>query len=182
MIKQIAERLRGLRESLNLTENEFATLCKVDVEKYIQYESGNNDISISALHLIAKGAHIELTSLLSGEDAHVQSYAITRKGQGVSLQRRLDYNYESLAYSFIHRKAEPFVVTVLPKPEDETLVFNTHGGQEFNYVLKGTLELFLGTKKLRLEEGDSIYFDPTIPHAMRASNGVECKFLALIIE
>ena len=47
-------------------------------------------------------------------------------------------------------------------------------------VTEGTLELTIGKKVLVLEAGDSIYFDATQPHAMRALNGKAVKFLAII--
>jgi len=46
-------------------------------------------------------------------------------------------NTESLAYNFIHKKAEPFMVTIDPHSDGTSLEFNAHPGQEFNYVIKG---------------------------------------------
>ena len=57
---------------------------------------------------------------------------------------------------------------------------NSHDGQEFNLVLKGTLLLSIGGKELTLNPGDSIYFDSTQPHGMRALNGEPARFLAII--
>jgi quercetin dioxygenase-like cupin family protein len=47
-------------------------------------------------------------------------------------------------------------------------------------VLEGTLELTIGQKALVLEEGDSIYFDATQPHGMRALGGKIVRFFAVI--
>ena len=57
---------------------------------------------------------------------------------------------------------------------------NAHPGQEFNMVLEGHLELTIGKKTLQLTEGDSIYFDATLPHGMRALDGKPVRFLAII--
>ena len=178
-IKQIAARLRGLRESLELSQQEFAAQCKLDVDSYILYESGKVDLPISILHNIAQFTNIELTTLLSGDDPHISAFAITRQGQGLKMARRSSYQYQSLGASFQHRRAEPFIVTVEPK--DGELTFNSHPGQEFNFILKGTLKLFIGNKTVILNTGDSIYFDPQTPHAMQAQNNEACEFLATII-
>ena len=96
------------------------------------------------------------------------------------MERRKAYNYESLASGFRGRKAEPFIVTVEPKPEDAPRESNSHPGQEFNMVFEGQLELTIGKKVLTLNVGDSIYFDATQPHGMRALGGQPVKFLAII--
>ena len=110
----------------------------------------------------------------------MSTYFLTRKGQGMSVERRSAYNYESLASGFRGRKADPFIVTVEPKPADTPKEMNSHSGQEFNMVLSGTMELTIGNKVLTLHEGDSIYFDATQPHGMRTLNDHAVKFLAII--
>ena len=58
---------------------------------------------------------------------------------------------------------------------------NSHDGQEFNIVIEGSLELTIGKKVLVLNEGDSIYFDASQPHCMRALDGKPVRFLAVIV-
>lgn len=179
-IKQIARRLSGLRESLNYSSLDMATKCGVELVHYEEYESGEADIPMSALYSVSKALGVEITALLSGSDPHVLNYSVTRKGQGIAVERHQAYRYESLSPTFQHRRAEPFIVEVMPGQTKDP-VFSTHDGQEFNYVLEGELKLFLGIKEIILAEGDSIYFDPKLPHAMQAMNNKKCKFLATII-
>ena len=80
------------------------------------------------------------------------------------------------------RKAEVFIVTVEPKPNAHTIYKNTHPGQEFNLILEGAMELYLGGKTIVLEEGDSIYFDSSKPHGMRAIGDKAVKMLAFTVE
>ena len=54
-------------------------------------------------------------------------------------------------------------------------------GQEFNYILEGSLKVVIDKHELILEEGDSLYFDSGQNHAMKALNGKPAKFLAIII-
>ena len=67
-IKQIAERLIGLREALELTPEEVAKTCHISVEEYNRIESGQVDISVSVLHQIAKAYGVELTTLMFGDE------------------------------------------------------------------------------------------------------------------
>ena len=179
-LKQIGERLRGLREVLDIEAQEVADLCGITLEHYMRMESGEGELSVANLQKIAKEYGVELNVLLFGEEPHMSSYFLTRKGQGLHVERRKAYNYESLASGFRGRKADPFIVTVEPKPEDTPRESNSHPGQEFNMVLEGTMELTIGQKTLVLNEGDSIYFDATQPHGMRALNSHNVKFFAII--
>ena len=179
-IKQIGERLRGLRDVLDVTVEEVASLCGISVEQYEQMESGEGELSVANLQKIAKHYGVALDVLMFGEEPHMSSYFLTRKGQGMSVERRKAYKYQSLASGFRGRKADPFMVYVEPKPEDAPMERNSHEGQEFNMVTEGSMELVVGKKTLVLNEGDSIYFDATQPHGMRALNGKPVRFLAII--
>ena len=113
-IKQIAERLRGLRDVLDLTPEEVAENCQLSVEAYLEMESGNKDISVSALQQIARKYEVSLDVLMFGEEPKMSSYFLTRKGAGVSVERTKAYKYEALASGFRRRIADPFIVTVEP--------------------------------------------------------------------
>jgi transcriptional regulator with XRE-family HTH domain len=180
-IKLIAERLKGLREVLDISVEDAANTCSMSIEKYMKYESGKVDIPVSLLHNISHKYGVELTVLLTGQDPHMHRYSLTRKNAGVDIERSSDYIYHSLSHSFINRKAEPFLVNVEPKDEHEKIHLNTHAGQEFNYIIKGRLKIELGGKIMILDEGDSIYFDSELPHGMLALDGKECQFLAIIL-
>ena len=180
-IKQIGQRLKGLRDVLDIEAQQVADLCGISVEQYEKMERGESELSVANLQKIAREYDVDLDVLLFGEEPHMSNYFLTRNGQGLSVERRKAYHYESLASGFRGRKAEPFIVTVEPKPEDAPRESNSHPGQEFNMVFEGQLELTIGKKILILNVGDSIYFDATQPHGMRALGGHPVKFLAIII-
>jgi quercetin dioxygenase-like cupin family protein len=179
-IKQIAERLKGLRDVLDLSPEDCAKACEINLEDYTSYESGNTDIPVTFLIHFAAVYPIELTTLLTGEVPRMHGYALTRKGQGTWVDRRKEYRYQALNENFIHKKASPFIVTVDPGKEDEPVPLNQHEGQEFNLVLSGRLMLVIHSKEMILEEGDSIWFDSGLPHGMKAMDGKEVKFLAIV--
>ena len=179
-LKQIGERLRGLRDVLDISAEEVAKLCGISVEHYEEMERGEAELSVANLQKIAKEYNISLDVLMFGEEPKMNTYFLTRKGQGQRVERRKAYQYESLASGFRGRHADPFIVTVEPKPTGTPKEMNSHSGQEFNMLLEGSMELTIGTKVLTLEEGDSIYFDATQPHGMRTLNDKRVRFLAII--
>ena len=180
-IKSIANRLRGLREVLELSAQEVAESCHLRVEEYMALESGESDISVNVLQTIARRYGISLDVLMFGEEPKMNAYFITRAGAGVSVERRKAYKYEALASGFRDRKADPFIVTVEPAPTDAPMHLNSHEGQEMNYVLEGRLLLSLNGKELVLNVGDSLYFDSSLPHGMKALDGRPVRFLAIIM-
>ena len=178
-IRQIAERLVGLRDALDLRPEDIASTCNIDLETYLGYESGEKDIPVSFLHQIAKHYGVELPALMFGSEPRMNSYFLTRKDKGVAVERTKAYKYQSLAAGFANRKADPFMVTVEPSAPEPPFTLNTHPGQEFNLVLEGSMHLRIGEKELVLNEGDSIIFDSTRPHGMKAIDR-QVKFLAII--
>ncbi len=180
-IKQIAMRLQGLRDDLALSPDDISLACGITPELYNSYESGEKDIPVSFLMTFSSKFNIELTTLLTGESPKLHGYSVTRKGRGTMVQRRKEYNYQALNESFIHKKANPFIVTVTPGSEKVPVPLYHHEGQEFNLVLEGRLMVSINGKELILEEGDALWFDSGLPHGMKALDGKETKFLALII-
>ena len=168
-IKQIAERLRGLRDAMELSPADIAADCGIDRAEYERAESGEHDISVSMLQQIARHYNIALDALMFGEEPKMSSYFLTRAGKGVSVERTKAYKYQSLAAGFKDRKGDPFIVTVEP------------GCNPMHYNTQGRLLLSIGGKELVLEQGDSIYFNSKLPHGMKALDGKAVRFLAIIM-
>ena len=180
-IQLIAARIKELREISSLSAESFANEMNIEPELFRNYESGNTDIPVSFLIKVAHRFKLELSSLLKGDEPKLHVYSVVRKGKGLNVDRRKQYKYESLASNFIHKKSEPFIVTVNYDPANSELEFNSHPGQEFNYVLEGTLMISVDGHEIVLNEGDSIYFDSGYNHSMKSMNNQSAKFLAVII-
>lgn len=180
-VKQIGERLKGLREVLNVPIEEVAELCGISVDFYKKIEAGKADPSVYRLMKISRRYGISLDVLLFGEEPRMNEYFVTRANKGLTVSNSNDYKYQSLGSGFRHRKAEPFLVQLNPLPEGKNHHKNIHEGQEFDYVMSGVLEVTLEGKVLTLEAGDSIYFDTSKEHCMRCLNGEPCKFICIVI-
>ena len=138
-IKQIAGRIKEIREISGISAETLAAKLGLEKDIYINYESGDTDIPVGLVFKISELFNVELSVLLGGDNPRLHIYGLVRNGKGLKLERRRQYKYESLAFNFIHKKAEPFMVTIDPDPEGKSTEFYSHPGQEFNYVLKGTM-------------------------------------------
>ena len=170
--RQIAERLRELREVSELTVSDLASQLGISEEQYLAYERNDQPIPISTVTALAKILHVDHTVLLTGEPPRMAKYTLVRSGQGVKVERYPGYGFQSLAYNFKNRTMEPLLVYLEPHEDEKSepqLI--CHEGQEFNLVLEGTVKVVLGNREFILNKGDSIYFDPTIPHGQRAVGG-----------
>ena len=129
---------------------------------------------------MAKILRIDLTDLLTGKSPNLNEYCVVRNGQGVEIERFAGYKFKSLASSFKNRKIEPLLVTIDPSDKDKVSLV-THPGQEYNMVLDGEVRVIIGENVIQLTKGDSIYFDPTIPHGQIASGDSPATFLTVIL-
>jgi transcriptional regulator with XRE-family HTH domain len=91
------------------------------------------------------------------------------------------YRYEALAYPKTEKHMEPFIVEIEPRKEKD-LIFYNHQGEEFLYVLDGEMEFRASEKVIRLEKGDSLYFESHIPHALRGLGGRKAIVIAVVYE
>ena len=183
-IKEISMRLKELREMLEVPVSEMAALTGETEESYLEKENGETDFSITFLKKCADRLGIDVIELLSGDKPNLKSYCVVRKGTGLKVTRRKDLRYEHLAYKFIGKKFEPYLVTApyYPEQQDAPVEMNSHDGHEFDYILSGTLRVFFENKEKILSEGDAIYFDSSKPHGMYAIGGEECRFLTILVK
>ena len=178
-ILKIAERLKALREIMDVTIGDMANAVGLTEELYTEFENGRHDFSFSFLYSAANRLGIEIVDLMTGETPRLSVCSYVKSANGLKMQRRKEYTYEHLAYIFKHKKMEPFMVTVTPNDTDAKTHMNSHEGQEFDYVIEGSMILHIDKQEVLLKKGDAVYFDAKHPHSMQAVGGV-CKFLAII--
>ena len=175
-IKQISERIRELRDILEIPVEDVAREIGVTPEEFMAYESGAKEIPISMLYRTAAVFKVDPTVLMTGDVPRMDDYTVVRGGNGVKVERYPGYSFSALAFNYKHRQMDPMIVT-LSKSETAELV--KHGGQEFNYVIEGTIKVVVGDREFTLNAGDSIYFNPEKPHGQRAVTD-NAKFLTII--
>lgn len=179
----IAERIRGLREILDISTAEMARICGVSEAEYMEYESGTRDFTFTFLYTCANRFDVDMMELLTGEQPRLRGYCLTRAGEGLNIKRREGFLYENKAALFRERLAEPFIVTAPYREEeqDKPIALSSHDNQEFDMVLDGQMKFVYDGHVEILNPGDSVYYDSNRGHGMIAVGGKPCKFLAIVI-
>ena len=182
--KEIAERLKGLREMMEISSAEMAEAAGVDEKTYLEYEKGSKDFSVTFLYNCAGRFGVDVTALLTGHTPTLSSYSIVRAGEGILTERRHMFTYQHLAQNFRGRTAEPFYVTApyVKGAEDKPIPLSAHKGQEMDYILSGKLMVNVAGNIDTLSAGDTIYYDSGQPHGMIAVGGEACTFLAVVLK
>lgn len=179
-LNEVGARLRELREASDVTVEEMAARLNLTPEAYRAYEENGKDIPISVIYEVANDFHVDFTEILTGTPARLDTYHIVKRGQGKVVNRNPEYHFEDLAYRYADKVMQPLLVTL--EPSDAPAALITHTGQEFNMVLEGTVIVVLGDKEFALTPGDSIYFNPTIPHGQRCGGPEKARFITVIAE
>ena len=182
-IREVAGRIRELREISGLTVEEMAQHTGVSVEEYIACEAGNRNLSIAFLYRCVLIFGVDMSDLLEGRSAKLRSYALTRKGEGQRIEEAHHMVGYNLAADFRNRIALPLYMEIKYRPgaEYEDIELVTHEGQECDIVIQGQMKIQIGSKTEILRAGDTIYYDSSIPHGMTAVNGEDCAFYAIVL-
>ena len=177
---EIGARLRELREVSDYSIEQLASELNISPEVYASYKENGKDVPISVIYEISNKFKVDFTEIVTGQSAKLETYHLIRKGGGKIVNRNPEYHFEDLAFRYANKVMQPLLVTLEPSDEPAKLI--THGGQEFNMVLEGTVIVTLGDRDLVLNPGDSIYFNPTIPHGQRCGGKEKAAFLTVIAE
>lgn len=183
-INEIAERMRTMREILELSVEDVAKEVGVSAEEYAEYEKGNCDFSFTFLLKCAECLKIDFVELLTGDSPRLSSYTVVRSGTGLPIERRAGFHYQHLAYLFKRKIAEPFLVTAPYRQEEQEkpIMLSSHEGQEFDFILKGSLKVAIDNNVEILNAGDTIYYNSAIGHGMIATGGEDCVFLTVVMK
>lgn len=178
-ISEITARIRELREVCDYTQEQLAEELGLTAEQYAGYEQ-NGDFPISVIYEIANKFKVDFNELVTGEPSRIDTYQVVRRGHGKSISRFPGYRFKDLAFRYADKVMQPLLVTLEPSDEPAKLV--SHSGQEFNLVLKGSIAVVFEDQEIILNEGDSIYFNPTYKHGQRCYGDTKARFLTMIAE
>ena len=182
-LKEVAKRIREMREICDITEADMAKKTEVSLEDYKAYENGELDFPFTFIHKCSLAFGIGITDLLEGQSAHLSSYTVTRKGQGQETAKEDGIEIQNLAPLFRKKIAEPYWVRYEYSEElqNKPIHLTKHSGQEFDFVMSGRLKVQIGENVEYLSEGDSIYYNSSTPHGMIAVDGRDCLFVAVVL-
>lgn len=181
---RIGSKLTTLRESLGLSVEELAERAGTEPHLITGIEQGALVPCLTPLIKITRAMGVRLGTLLDDEDQ--VGPVVTRGGAAESVTRLKDLatgtadstlDFFSLAHGKSARHMEPFMIAVNPST-DKSL--SSHEGEEFLFVLEGSIEVEYGKDLHTLAAGDSIYYDSIVPHQVRAHGDAAARILAVV--
>lgn len=182
-IKEMARRIRELRDIEGKSIEEMARNTDVSAEEYTACENGERDLNFAFIYRCAKALRVNVTDIIEGHSPNLKSYTVTRNGGGQEIANAHGMTYYNLAYAFRNRIAEPLYVQSIydESAQSRDIELTTHAGQECDIVIDGHLMVQVGEHKELLGPGDSIYYNSDTPHGMIAVNGRDCTFYAIVL-
>lgn len=180
-------KIKGIRESKNLTVEEIAERSGLSAEQITSIENDQNLPSLGPLIKIARALGVRLGTFMDDNDAlgPVVCRAADRERDNSisfsngSIDARKHMEYHPLAQQKAGRHMEPFIIDINPE-ESTDYQLSAHEGEEFIYVMEGEVEIDYGKDKYTLKPGDSIYYDSIVKHHLHGAPGKAAKILALV--
>ncbi len=182
-IREMAARIRELREITRYTPEEMAAKTDVTVEEYLACENGQSDLNFAFIYRCSLAFGVNVTDIIDGVSPKLKSYTVTRGGLGQRIEQAHGMTYYNLAYAFQNRIAEPLYVRseYNEEAQHKDIELTTHAGQEIDIVITGSLMVQVGSHREILHAGDTIYYDSSAPHGMIAVGGQDCEFYAIVL-
>ena len=180
---EIAARIKEMREIMGWSIADMAKKTEVTEQQYLDYENAIIDFPFTFIHKCALAFDVEMTQLLEGHSAKLSSYTVTRAGGGQKTAKEDGIDITNLAPKFKDKIAEPYYVRYeySVSQQNKPIHLTTHSGQEFDFILSGSLKVQIGEHTEVLHEGDSIYYNSSTPHGMIAVDGKDCVFCAVVL-
>ncbi|MBR4243003.1 MAG: helix-turn-helix transcriptional regulator [Bacteroidaceae bacterium] len=183
----VGAKIRGFRESKNISVEEIAQRSGLSVEQINSIENDVNLPSLGPLIKIARALGVRLGTFMDDNDALgpvVCSAADREANTSISFSNgatdaRKHMEYHPLAQQKAGRHMEPFVIDINPEQNPE-FQLSAHEGEEFIFVMSGEVEIIYGKDKYALHEGDSIFYDSIVKHHVHGAPGKSAKILAVV--
>ena len=180
-------KIKGIRESKNLSIEEIAERSGLSAEQITSIETDQNLPSLGPLIKIARALGVRLGTFMDDNDAlgpvvcraadRERESSISFSNGAMNARRHMEYH--PLAKQKAGRHMEPFIIDINPT-DDKDFQLSAHEGEEFIYVMQGEIEIDYGKERYHLQEGDSIYYDSIVNHHLHGAPGKQAKILALV--
>ena len=180
----IGDKLRALRLKKKMGLVELGRHTGLSAAMLSKVERGKLFPTLPTLLRIALVFSVGLEYFFS-DDQKRHVVAIVRRAQRKRFPERPDgrdisFYFESLDFAAVERKLNAYYAEFQPLQPGKARLHH-HTGVEFLSVLRGKLELHIGTEDHILESGDSIYFDSSLPHSYRRVSQKPCTAIVVTV-
>ena len=177
----IAGRLQALRTMRGLTLERLAAATGLTKSYLSKIENAHKVPPIATLSRIAHALGIGIGGFFGGGRTQArESASVVRRAERLAVVRggtAFGYDYVALAHKRLAKRMDPFIFT-FPSRMDRHVFFE-HDGEEFVFILSGSVVFQVGDERWTLAEGDSLYFDAEVPHR-GWSMGPEARALVVV--
>ena len=183
--KIVGAKIKALRETREISVAELAERTGLAEEQIARIEDNIDIPSLAPLIKIARALGVRLGTFLDDQDDHgavvcrKQETSDTISFSNNSMDARTHMHYRALSKSKADRHMEPFIIDI-DNTENLDYVLSSHEGEEFIFVMEGTVEVAHGKMKYVIEAGDTIYYDCIVPHHVHGYEGQAAKILAVV--
>ncbi len=180
----IGKKIRELRKQASLVLQDLSDRTGLSKPLLSQIEKEVVSPPIATLLKISKALGVNIGFFFQ-DDYPEEKVVLVRSDESKVMDSRYfgrdesGYYYEALAYKKSKKNMEPFLVEFKRK-KPEKLSYFSHEGEEFIYLLEGTLEFRTEDQQYVLYPGDSLYFESSIPHAYRALERRNARALTVV--
>ena len=182
MRKYVGERIQKLREAQGLSREKVSQLAGIRVDGIVAYERRTAVAPIGVVIKLSRVLGSKVEGMLHGGATVSEAITICRAGQSLSgEQGNTDQSY---GYASLTRPGtgghimEPFLLTFDPRTPPGSPI--THDGQEFVFIIEGSINLHYDAQTYRLEKGDSAYIDSSHPHTFHGVGETVAQMLAIV--
>ncbi len=170
---QIGEKIRRLRIEKQLTQEELANRCELSKGFISQIENDLTSPSIATLMDILQSLGTNLNEFFSEEPN--ERVKFTDDDMFEKEDEELKYKLKWLVPDAQKNDMEPIMLIL--HPQGQYKEEEPHEGEEFGYVLAGTINLHLGDKVYKIKKGESFYFKPKANHYISNPGKTEAKVI-----
>jgi transcriptional regulator with XRE-family HTH domain len=181
----IGRKLQNLREKKRLTLDDLSAKTGLSRDLLADIEKGDFVPPVATLLNVARALGVEMAHFFKDETPEM-SISITRSGERIPIRQRphhregeVDYIYEALETRKQDKHMEPLLVEFQPLETSE-MVFTSHDGEEFTYLLDGRLEFRTNDRVEILEPGDTLYFESAENHSFRSLDYKPARALVVV--
>lgn len=182
---RIGGKIKDLRERNVYTLQDLAAKTGISRSMLAEIESDEVMPPVATLLKLARALNVGMAHFFKDE-APAEQVSVTRSGERISVKRRphhregeVDYVYESLEARMPGKHMEPLLVEFVPM-ETAEMVFTSHEGEEFLFLLEGKLEFRTNNRVEMLSAGDALYFDSSLNHSFRSLTDAPARAVVVV--
>lgn len=163
MNKDIGQKIKVLRSQRKMTLKELSEKTNLSIGFLSQLERGLTSIATDTLATIAEVFNVELSFFFIKPKTVIKPIIKSYEKEvfNICTSGCIQYN---LSNNLNNKNMIPRLIEILPNNTDEDIQSYVHEGEEFIYIIEGTLTLFLNDEQYDLYPGDSIHFQSSSNH------------------